>query len=377
MPLERHHDALARMRDRGRMRRLMPAGGHDYASNDYLGLAGSDLLRGFARDALEAGIDIGAGASRLLRGNHPAHEALEETARHFFNAEASLYFNSGFGANMAIFATLPQHGDLVLYDALIHASAHEGMRLGRAQTQSFRHNTLSDAEDHIRAWRAEGNRGQIWLAFETLYSMDGDMAPIHQIADLAARYDIVVIADEAHATGLYGAHGRGLAHGMMPNIPMICLHTCGKGLGVAGALICGPKVLMDTLVNRARAFIFATAPSPLHAAVLRDVLIYLAGDDTHILRARAQIASALVMAQDIGLPHCTESQIIPVIIGDDRKTMATAETLQAAGFDIRGIRPPTVPLNSARLRISLTLNTTNATNRAMFDTLADILKDAA
>ena len=210
----RHAQALAALADRGRLRSLAPKAGHDFASNDYLGLAGSDLLRDAARAALDRGVAVGAGGSRLLRGNDREHQALEAMAARHFGTEASLFMGGGFAANQAIFASLPMPDDLVLYDALIHASAHDGMRLGRAETLSFAHNDARDAGAQIAAWRAKGGAGRVWLAIESLYSMGGDFAPLAEFAALAAAQDAVLVVDEAHATGLYGASGRGLTEGM-------------------------------------------------------------------------------------------------------------------------------------------------------------------
>ena len=235
----RHAEALAALAGQGRLRRLAPRLGHDFASNDYLGLAGSDLLRDAARVALDRGVAVGAGGSRLLRGNDAEHEALETMAARFFGAERALFMGGGFAANQAIFASLPLPGDLVLYDALIHASAHDGMRLGRAECQAFAHNDAVDAQAQIRIWRAKGGTGRVWITIESLYSMDGDFAPMAAFVALAAEQDAVLVVDEAHATGLYGATGRGVTEGMAQNPALLTLHTCGKALGVSGALICG------------------------------------------------------------------------------------------------------------------------------------------
>src|SRR5690606_11216354 len=267
----RHGAALDVLAQRGRLRRLMPATGADFSSNDYLGLASSALLLDAAQDALARGVPVGAGGSRLLRGNHPEHQALEAEAAAFFDAEAALYMGGGFQANQAIFSTLPMQGDLIVHDALIHASAHEGMRLGRAEARPFVHNQVDDAARVMDEWRASGGRGRVWLAVESVYSMDGDLAPLDALARLAAREDAVLVVDEAHATGVFGPQGRGLAHGVSG--PQVTLHTGGKALGASGALICADKVLIETLVNRARPFIFATAPAPLSAAVLRASLM--------------------------------------------------------------------------------------------------------
>ncbi len=372
-----HENALEALKTRGRYRALAPRMGYDFASNDYLGLANSDILRKATIAALERGIGLGAGASRLLRGNDPEHEMLEVEAAAFFGTEKALFFGGGFVANTAIFSTLPRHGDLIVHDALIHASAHDGMRLGRAQTVAFNHNDVIHAEAVITAWRAQGGTGRIWLALETVYSMDGDLAPIKDLVALAQSHDAVLVADEAHATGVFGPQGRGLLHAYERQADIITLHTCGKALGVSGALVCGATPLIDTLINKARGFIFATAPSPLTAALVRAALHALQQKPSPSNALAKHIAHASAEAvQKCGLAT-PQSQIIPVVIGDDKHTMAVASRMQARGFDVRGIRPPTVPRGTARLRISITLNTSSAEISAMFSALAEELERRA
>lgn len=367
----RHAAALRALAARGRGRALAPARGLDFASNDYLGLAGSQLLRDAAAAALARGVAIGAGGSRLLRGNDPEHEALEAEAAAFFGAEAALFMGGGFQANQAIFATLPMQGDLILHDALVHASAHEGMRLGRAETRAFAHNDVTDAAAQIAAWRRAGGTGRVWIAVESVYSMEGDLAPLADLAALARVHDAALVVDEAHATGVFGPHGAGLAHGLT-DVALVTLHTGGKGLGASGALICAERVLIETLVNRARPFIFATAPAPLMAAILRAALRGLAEHPELQAAAQARIAHAGAEATRLcGLPPAT-SQILPVIEGEDGRALARAAALQARGFDVRAIRPPTVPRGTARLRLSLTGAVGPAEITALFETLAQL-----
>ncbi|NHF72041.1 8-amino-7-oxononanoate synthase [Paracoccus xiamenensis] len=366
-------DAMLGVLDaRHRRRSLLPRRGLDFASNDYLGLTGSPELAQAARQALDRGVPLGSGGSRLLRGNHAEHEALEAEAAIFFGSETALYMGGGFQANQAIFSTLPAAGDLVLHDALIHASAHEGLRLGRAQTLAFAHNDPANAERIIQDWRATNADGQIWIAFESIYSMEGDAAPIRDLSDLAVKYDAILVVDEAHATGVFGPQGRGMAHDLAAEV--LTLHTCGKGLGVSGGLICGSKVLIETLVNRARPFIFATAPAPFSASMVRASLRLLQENDARLVATRDRISHAHRQARRIGIPAAAlNSQIIPVVLADDAKTMRAASELQDAGFDVRGIRPPTVPRGTSRLRISITGNVSNDDISQLFQTLAEII----
>ena len=255
---------------RGRLRRLALPQGADLSSNDYLGLRRSKRLGEAASAVIARGVPVGSGGSRLLRGNTVEHEALEDDAASFFGSEAALFFSSGYVANSALLSTLPQRGDLLVHDALIHASAREGMRLGRGDPVSVPHNDAGAFDDAITAWRARGGRGRAWIVVESLYSMDGDRAPLAELAEVAGRRDAILIIDEAHATNVFGADGRGLAADLQARENVVTLHTCGKALGCEGALICGPRPMRDFLINRGRGFIFSTAPSPLMTVVVAE-----------------------------------------------------------------------------------------------------------
>ena len=374
-PLGDHRADLARLAATNRLRVLAPRKSVDFASNDYLGLAGSAALRDAVAGALERGVPVGSGGSRLLRGNHPEHESLEAEAATLFGTQAALYFATGYAANAALLATLPQRGDLVVHDALIHASAHEGMKLGRAATASVAHNDANAIEAAITDWRGRGGVGRVWIAVESLYSMDGDRAPLAELADLADRHEGFLLIDEAHATGVFGPGGRGLAAGLDGRENIITLRTCGKALGCEGALVCADQVVIDFLINRGRGLIFSTAPSPLMAAAVR-VALGLMGDEDRRARLGALVEGAGRRFERLGVA-ATGSQIVPVVLGDEGRTMATATALQAQGFDVRGIRPPTVPVGTGRLRISLTLNVGMAEVEALAAALEPLLETRA
>ncbi len=350
-----HRADVAVLAERNRLRRLQSRRGVDFSSNDYLALGSSARLAEAVRAGLERGVPVGAGGSRLLRGNCEEHEALEVEAALFFCSESALYFSSGFAANSALLAALPQRDDLLVYDELVHASAHEGMRLGRASFQSAPHNDVQAFDEALSQWRARGGVGRAWIAVESLYSMDGDRAPLVDLLSVASRHDAILLIDEAHATGVFGEGGRGLAEGLDGRENVVTLRTCGKALGVEGALVCGPAVVREFLINRARGFIYSTAPSPLMASAVRESLRIVADEPER--RARLW---TLVREGERVLGRCgvtpTGSQIMPLIIGDDAETMRVAAAVQEAGFDVRGIRPPTVPVGTSRLRIALTLN---------------------
>ncbi|MGZ3215371.1 8-amino-7-oxononanoate synthase [Paracoccus sp. T5] len=354
-----------------RLRRLAPRQGLDFSSNDYIGLAQSPRLVAAAADALARGVPVGAAGSRLLRGNTDEQEAFEEEAARFFGAGAALGFGGGYVANFAVITTLPQRGDLLVMDALSHASTHEGARAGRAEVRTFRHGDVGHAEDVITGWREAGNTGAVWIAVESLYSMDGDVAPLDELAALADRHGFLLV-DEAHATGVFGPQGRGLAHHLEGRDNVLTLHTLGKALGGSGALICGAKCLIDFMINRCRPFIFATAPSPLMAAVGREALAILQDEPWRRDELQGHVAAfGAEMAARLPQVPLSGSQIVPLIVGPNAQTMALAAQVQARGFDVRGIRPPTVPEGTSRLRVSLTLNVT----RAEVIRLAEVLEE--
>ncbi|HEX8553967.1 MAG TPA: 8-amino-7-oxononanoate synthase [Sphingomonas sp.] len=363
---------LDRLGRAGRHRALVPRRGLDFASNDYLGLAGSARLRRVVAEALDRGVAIGSGGSRLLRGNAPEHEALEAEAARFFGADAALFTGSGYASNTVLLSTLPQRGDIVVHDELVHASAHEGMKLGRAERAPFAHNDPDAAADAIARWRRSGGAGRPWIAVESLYSMDGDQAPLAALASLAEREGAMLLIDEAHATGVFGADGRGLAATLQGRPNVITLHTCGKALGCEGALIAGPAVVRDFLINRGRAFIFSTAPSPLMAEAVRGALGILRDEPERRVRLHALIRHAEAELTPLGAA-ATGSPILPLVIGEDARTMAVSAALRHRGFDVRGVRPPTVPPGTSRLRISITNNVDEAAISALATALGDLL----
>jgi 8-amino-7-oxononanoate synthase len=369
-----HERALKALERRGRLRALSPRSGVDFSSNDYLGLAASRELAEAVALALDRGVAVGAGGSRLLRGNDPEHEALEADAQAFFGAESCLYFGGGFLANYALFSTLPARNDLVVHDALIHASVIDGMRAGKAATVAAAHNDAQAFDDAIGRWRSEGGRGRPWIAVESLYSMDGDRAPLADLIAIARRHDGMLVVDEAHATGVLGPDGRGLAHALEGAPDVISLHTCGKALGASGALLLAPRLIRDYLVNRARALIYATAPSPLMAAAVRAALRIVETDPGRRERLATLVAFAGgALDQRCGIAP-SGSHIQPVILGTDERAVSIARALVAGGFDVRAVRPPTVPEGTARLRISLTLNAGEDATARLIDALASVLQ---
>ena len=358
MRFEKHLTAL---HDKNRYRSLTLARGIDLSSNDYLGFRDHPFLKDAAIAAIENGISLGAGASRLLRGHTHAHESLEHAAETFFGCEKTLFFPNGFQANVALFQTLCSRRDVIIFDSLIHASARDGIQASHAKHVRVQHNNIQAYTDAIIKARDNGAQN-IWIALESLYSMDGDFAPLRDIYALAQKYDAYLVVDEAHSTGVFGARGEGLCLSTLglehypPNL--ITLHTCGKALGVAGGLICAGDDVIDYMINKARPFIYSTAPPPLQAHLVEKALDLSArtnGDaarktlKAHINHVKLKCANNAYAHLNIAI----HSHIIPIILGADKAAMMAANTLQNAGYDVRAIRPPTVPEGQARLRISL------------------------
>jgi len=340
---------LDRLRRLHRLRSLRLPSGVDFTSNDYLGLARHPALREAVIVALDDDAVVGAGGSRLLRGHHLAHAELEEFAASFFGAERALYFGGGFLANFALFTTLAERHDAVVFDERIHASVKEGIHASPAERYRARHNNLESFTGELKRARENGAR-RIFMAVESVYSMDGDLAPLRGLSDLANRFEAVLVVDEAHATGIFGKSGRGLGEGLQ-NGRWITLHTCGKALGVSGALICASVETIAYLINKARPFIYSTAPPPFLARVVKRALQLI---DEEPWRRERVLKLAHLAHRELN-PEATfaGSQIVPVIIGDDEAAIAVAEAVQQAGFDVRAIRPPTVPEGTSRLRVAI------------------------
>jgi 8-amino-7-oxononanoate synthase len=371
--MNRFQKKLKELEAQNRLRSLTLPGGLDLTSNDYLGLRRHEGLREAAIRALQNGLDLGAGGSRLLRGHTSAHADLEEFAADYFSCERTLYFATGFQANHALFTTLPDRHDTIIYDELVHASVRDAIASSHARAIKIRHNDLNAFEDALKAARLQrGVEGTIWMAVESVYSMDGDFAPLEALHNLSVQYDAMLVIDEAHGTGVFGASGKGLSENIHSS-HVITLHTCGKALGVAGGLVCGAREIIDYLVNRARGFIYSTAPIPLQAMMVHEAL-KIARDEPW--RREKLMRLIKVAAKVLPVDNVT-SQIIPVILGSDARVVQVASALQQAGFDVRAIRPPSVPEGSARLRLSLNCDLDETILKNFADHLAPHLLERA
>jgi 8-amino-7-oxononanoate synthase len=344
-PIEaRVRDELRNLEYDGLLRTLHAPGGMDLASNDYLGLAGHPLIRARVAEALLR-YGCGSTGSRLLRGHRDCFTDIEQRFAQFKGAESALYFSTGYLANLAVLSTFPRAGDIIFSDASNHASLIDGMRLSKARRVIFPHNDVGALQE---AMRDEPCAGQRFIVTESLFSMDGDIADLRAYAGMPA----ALIVDEAHAAGIYGARGSGfIEHYGVENSVFLSVNSAGKGLGVAGAFVAGPAWAIEYLIQRARPFIFSTAPPPAIAAGISAALDVIAAEPE---RRRNLLALAQHLRRKIGVPG--SSQIIPLMFGENRRACEAAEALQAAGFDVRAIRPPTVPSGTARLRISVNAN---------------------
>jgi 8-amino-7-oxononanoate synthase len=348
---ERVRRHVRELEEAGLRRNLQPPSGIDLSSNDYLGLATHPLLRAkMAEAVMREG--CGSTASRLLRGERAGLSAVENRFAAFKGFEASLYFGSGYTANIGALATFIERRDVVLTDAQNHASIVDGIRLSRAKRVKFNHCDVDDAARKLRALPADTQK---FLVTESLFSMDGDFAPLAQYAQLCRETGTVLIVDEAHAVGVYGKRGSGyLEETGTKDGALVCIDTAGKAMGVAGAFVSGPSWSIDYLIQRARPFMFSTAPPPALAAALDTSLTVIENEPERRQRLRdlSKTLRGLLQEQGFDIGR-SESQIIPIIFGENDRATATAAELQREGFDVRAIRPPAVPPGTARLRVSV------------------------
>jgi len=322
----------------------------NFSSNDYLGLANHPRLREAAAAALqEAG--TGSGASRLVCGNHRYHEELEAGLARFKKAEAALSFSTGYAAALGTIPALMGKEDVIILDKLCHASLVDGARLSGATLRVFPHNQIEKLESHLKWAREKFPHGRVLVLAESVYSMDGDRAPLAEMVALKERHGAWLFLDEAHAVGVIGDRGRGLADelGLAGRIE-VQMGTLGKALGSGGAYLCGSAALREFLINRARSFIFSTAPPPAQAAAALAAVELLEGDEgTGLLQSLHR--NLTLHAQGTEPPS---SAIFPLILGGEAEAMEASRQLWESGFLVPAIRYPTVPRGSARLRVVVT-----------------------
>jgi 8-amino-7-oxononanoate synthase len=359
------HERLAAIRDQGLYRQLRrmdsPQSPHieiggkallNFSSNDYLGLANEPDLKEAAIDAVEK-FGTGSGASRLICGSLAPHHELEEALAAFKGLEAALTFSTGYAAAVGTISALVGKDDVVVIDKLVHASIVDGARLSGAKLRVFAHNDLNDLEEILKWANSIHSGKRVLVITESVFSMDGDCAPLREIVELKNKYSAWLMVDEAHATGLYGKHRRGLAEELgVSNEIEVQMGTLGKALGSSGGYIVGSQTLIDYLVNRARSFIFSTAPVPAAAAAATAGIRFVQSPKGE--ERRKALWERVKEFHSASGSSKTPSAIIPVIIGTETKAVETAAALLEQNIYVPAIRYPTVARNQARLRVTMT-----------------------
>jgi 8-amino-7-oxononanoate synthase len=344
---------LREIEARGQLRTLEIPSGINFCSNDYLGLAMSPALRVAVMDALARAERVGSTGSRLLAGNAREWEELEMEFADFAGTDAALYFTSGYAANVGLLSAVAGRGDIIFSDAANHASLIDGARISGAEKVVFPHCDLAALE--LALHDRVSQPGWKLVVTESVFSMDGDLAPLREMTVLAKRYGAEMVVDEAHATGVFGVEGRGrVAELGLVDETFAVVHMCGKALASAGAFVCGGSTLKTYLINRARTFLFNTALPPYFAEQIRAALSLARGAEAE--RARLMAMSAR-LREDLRAGGWetgkSGSQIVPVLLGENDVAMRIAGELGREGFAVRAIRPPTVAEGTARLRLSL------------------------
>jgi 8-amino-7-oxononanoate synthase len=345
---------LSDLESRAELRHLETAQGVDFSSNDYLGLATDPRMKQAVLNAVTTSSRIASTGSRSLSGHSEAWTLLEHDFARWVGTESALYFTSGYAANIGVLSALLRPEDVVFSDSANHASLIDGIRLAKCRRVIFPHLDLSFLEDELR--RNLSNAGARVIVVESIFSMEGDRAPLADLSALAERYSAELIVDEAHAIGVRGPRGNGcVAEAGLSNHVFATVHTCGKALAAAGAFVCGSDNLRRFLINRARTFIFNTGLPPYFASQVAAGMTLAAEAESE--RARLMELSVFLRneLQSNGFDAAgSNSQIVPVILGSNDAAVTFAERIRTMGFGIRAIRPPTVPAGTARLRLSLT-----------------------
>lgn len=344
--------------------------GIDFATNDYLGFAQSETLFNETHSFLVQKniLQNGATGSRLLTGNHSLYTETETSIAQFHHSDSALLFNSGYDANLGFFSAVPQKGDCILYDELIHASIRDGIQLSNAHSYKFKHNDVEDLKRLIE--KVKHNLSNIYVVTESVFSMDGDTPPLTEMAELCQQHEVYFIVDEAHALGVFGEKGQGIIQMLeIENQIFARIITFGKGLGCHGAVILGSEELKTYLVNFARSFIYTTGLSPHSVATIKMAYQKLAQNNQALQKLRQNISIFNQNKQLLGLKPIfvqSKSAIQCAIVPGNEKVKNIALKLQQQGFDVKPILSPTVPEGQERLRICLhSFNTENEITRLL------------
>ncbi|HEY0047446.1 MAG TPA: pyridoxal phosphate-dependent aminotransferase family protein [Flavobacterium sp.] len=338
------------------LRELSPASSLiDFASNDYLGFSRSQEISQAAHLLLDCNPQNGSTGSRLLSGNQPLHSKAEELIATFHKAESSLLYNSGYDANLGFFSCVPQRGDIILYDELCHASIRDGLRLSNVNAYKFSHNDLENLTELVEKHSAA--EGEIYIATESVFSMDGDSPELHRLCEIAANNNCLLIIDEAHALGVFGKNGSGLVQELQLQDQIFArIVTFGKGLGCHGAAVLGSQQLIQYLINYSRSFIYTTAIAPHSAATIISAYEQLAKSANEIEMLRENILHFNREITQLGIKQLFvkgKSAIQSAIIPGNETVKKVAAELQRSGYDVRPILSPTVPAGQERLRFCL------------------------
>jgi 8-amino-7-oxononanoate synthase len=330
--------ALKEHQTRNTFRRLSRSDDRiDFASNVYLGFAKSDEIRGILIHELEKGCPLGATGSRLLSGNTSYHERVENYLAEKFRAPSALLFSSGFSANLAVMTALGSVDAEFYSDELNHASLIDGLRLTRSRRFVYQHGDVDQLEQLLSA---SASRFKV-IVTESVFSMDGDLAPLEELLRLARKHQAWLVIDEAHATGVFGSTGLGRLEDLpTSDVSLVTLHTAGKALGGQGAFVLSDPDFRELMINRSRSFIYSTALAPLSALQIEAAVRLLNGNLTRDLLKNAALFDS-------------PSPIVPIVLGSNERVLKAQEALQGAGFDVRAIRSPSVAVGGERLRITL------------------------
>lgn len=363
---------LAEIKAKSLNRKLSPPRGIDLSSNDFLGLASDERLKKAFLEGVK-NLGIGSTGSRLLRGERDEFAEVEAQFAAWKDAEKSLYFSSGYQANVGLLQTFCEQTDIVFSDELNHASIIDGLRLSKTRKLIFPHRDLDSLNKLLRETKTEGQK---FLVTESLFSMDGSIAPLDKYAEICAQTETNLLVDEAHAVGVFGIKGSGLIEELgIGKQVFLSLNTAGKALGVSGAFVAGSDWAVEYLIQKCRSFIFSTAPPPALAVAIKKSIEIIQNEPE---RRKKLLDLSFFLRKslrengfDVSLEN---SQIIPILIGKSEKAVLIAEKLQAEGFDVRAIRPPTVAEGTARLRVSLNVNLTEEILKKFAELLVKYLK---
>lgn len=371
-------DGLAAL-DAARLRRraqLHGAGAIDFSSNDYLGLARHPALAK-AMAAAAASYGAGSGAAHLVTGHGPEHAALEEELAEFVGRERALLFATGYMANLGVVGALVGRGDLVLSDALNHASLIDACALSRAEVRRFPHLDHASVDNLSASWRGEHPSSAAAIITDAVFSMDGDLAPLPELAACARRHAAWLLADDAHGLGVLGAHGRGSCEhfNLDSEAVPVLVGTLGKAFGSFGAFVAGERDLVDWILQKARTYIYTTAPPQPVAAATRAALRLAESEGWRRTRLAAHIADFRGRCARAGVPLAgSETPIQPLLLGDSERALRISDWLLERGLIVKAIRPPTVPAGTARLRIALSARHEDRDIAQLAEALAEALR---